>query len=277
MISEIRKKAEKRIPNPRLAKCRNECCPPMRAGSDFGFLSILGFRSSEFGSRARARAGYRCHALLLFTFCGSALAADTNAVLNAWLAAQANLQTWQADCVQTRTFRTLTQPLTATGRVWFATPNRFRWELGTPAQTIALRTSDQLFVIYPLLKRAEKYPMDSRAPGEWRDALALLEAGFPRSRAELDARFRVVSLTETNGAWQLALQPASPSARKLMREIRVGLATGDFSLTSTELVFADQSRMRNDFTNAVMNPSFDTDVFDWKPGPDFKVTEPLAK
>jgi outer membrane lipoprotein-sorting protein len=215
--------------------------------------------------------------LFLFTLGGSTFADDTNAVLHAWIAAQANLQTWQADFIQTRTFKTLTQPLTATGRVWFATPNRFRWELGTPAQTIALRTSDQLFVIYPPLKRAEKYPTDGKAPGEWRDALALLEAGFPRSRAELDARFRAVSLTATNGAWQLTLQPASPYARKLMKEIRVGLATNDFSLLSTELVFADQSRMRNDFTNAVINPSFDTDVFHWKPGPEFKVTEPLAK
>ena len=62
-----------------------------------------------------------------------------------------------------------------------------------------------------------------------------------------------------------------------MKEIRVGLATNDFALVSTELVFADDSRMRNDFTNAVVNAPLGPAVFDWQPGPDFKVTEPLAR
>jgi outer membrane lipoprotein-sorting protein len=207
----------------------------------------------------------------------AAPAADANAVLGGWLSAQTNLQTWTADFTQTRTFRTLAQPLVATGHVWFAAPNRFRWELGSPAQTIALRQADQMFVIYPLLKRAERYALTGGESGQWRDMLSLLEAGFPRHRADLESRFRLLSLAETNGTWQLALQPASAAARRLMKETRVGLATNDFSLTSTELVFTDGARMRNDFTNAVLNSSFDPALFDWKPGPDFKVTEPLAK
>ena len=215
--------------------------------------------------------------LVFEVWCLAAHAADTNAVLNGWLSSQTNLQTWTADFVQTRTFRTLTQPLVATGHVWFATPNRFRWELGSPAQTIALRLADEMFVIYPMLRRAERYPLTGHESGQWRDMLSLLEAGFPHSRAGLDSRFRIVSLTETNGAWQLALQPISPFARRLMKEIRVGLATNDFSLTSTELVFTDGALMRNDFTNAVVNASFDKALFDWKPGPDFKVTQPLGR
>ncbi len=128
-----------------------------------------------------------------------------------------------------------------------------------------------------LNKRAERYPMGGNAPGEWREMLSLLDAGFPRDRAAFDASFRLLSLTETNGSWLLALQPAGAFARKMMKEIRVGLATNDFSLQSTELVFADGSRMRNDFTNAVLNPGFDEKIFNWKPDADFEVTEPLTK
>ena len=65
-------------------------------------------------------------------------AADTNAVLDGWFAAQKNLRSWSADFVQTRMFKTLTQPLTATGHVDFAMPDEFRWELGKPARTIAV-------------------------------------------------------------------------------------------------------------------------------------------
>jgi len=216
-------------------------------------------------------------AVLILLPSNHARAADTNAVLNAWFAAQTNLHTWTADFTQTRMLRTLTQPLVATGHVWFATPNRFRWELGAPAQTIALRQAEQMWLIYPKLKRAERYPLDAKTPGQWREALALLEAGFPRSRAEMQSRYRLLSLAETNGTWQLALQPASAFARRMMKEIRVGFATNDSSLASTELIFADGSRMRNDFSNAVLNARFAETIFDWKPETDFKVTEPLAK
>src|SRR6266853_1759886 len=112
-------------------------------------------------------------------------AAENNPLLSSWLGAQTNIQSWSADFIQTRTFKSLTQPLTATGHVWFAEPNRFRWELGRPAQTIAVRATNELLVIYPRLKRVERYPLSGAQTGEWRDALALLESGFPRSEAEI--------------------------------------------------------------------------------------------
>jgi outer membrane lipoprotein-sorting protein len=107
--------------------------------------------------------------------------------------------------------------------------------------------------------------------------MSLLQAGFPHSRKEFEAQFQVRSLTETNGAWLVSLSPQSGFARKMMPELRLGLATNDFSLLSTEMIFVDDSRMRSDFTNAVMNPTLDKGTFSWSPPPDFKVTEPLAK
>lgn len=215
--------------------------------------------------------------LVFGIWCFSSPAADTNAVLNAWFASQTNLQAWSADFTQTRKLKTLTQPLVVSGRIAFAVPNQFRWELGQPARTIAVRHAEEMFVIYPLLRRAERYPMGAQTPGEWRELLALLDAGFPRDRAAFNSRFRLLALTETNGSWLLTLQPVSNFARKLMKEIRVGLATNDFSLTSNELIFADGSSMRNDFTNAVLNPKLDAALFQWQPEPGYKITEPMGK
>lgn len=229
------------------------------------------------GSRLRGRLRLRLSLLLVLAQCGSILAADTNAVLDAWFAAQTNLHTWKADFTQTRSLKTLKQPLVTSGQAWFKPPNRYRWELGTPAQTIALRQANELLVIYPLLKRVERYPAGEKATGQWRDALALLEAGFPRERAELESRFRVLSLAGADGVWTLGLQPKSAFAQRMMKEIRVGLAANDFSLLSTELIFVDGSGMRNEFTNTVLNSTLDAALFDWTPPADFKVTEPLAK
>ena len=204
-------------------------------------------------------------------------AAGTNTVLDAWFAAQKNLHTWSADFTQTRALKTLTQPLIAKGHIDFAMPNDFRWELGQPAQTIALRHGDEMFVIYPRLKRAERYPLGAGTPTEWRDTMSLLQAGFPRDRKEFDAQFQILSLMETNGVWQLSLQPKSVFTRRMMPELRIGLATNDFSLASTELVFVDGSRLRNDFTNAVLNPPLDEKLFEWTPPADFKITNPFAQ
>jgi outer membrane lipoprotein-sorting protein len=202
---------------------------------------------------------------------------ETNSVMDAWFAAQKNLHAWSADFVQTRTLKALTRPLVARGHIAFAMPNDFRWELGQPAQTIALRHGDEMFVIYPRLKRAERYPLGAGTPTEWRETMSLLQAGFPRDRKEFDAQFQILSLMETNGAWQLSLQPKSLFARRMMPELRIGLTTNDCSLASTELVFVDGSRMRNDFTNAVLNPALDEKLFEWNPPADFKVTNPFKQ
>src|SRR6266853_4648909 len=134
-------------------------------------------------------------------------AAENNPLLSSWLGAQTNIQSWSADVIQTLTFKSLTQPLTATGHVWFAAPNRFRWELGNPPQTIAVRAPQEMLVMYPRLKRVERYPLTGDQTGPWRDALALLEAGFPRSQPEMEARLKILSQTVTNQICELVLQP----------------------------------------------------------------------
>jgi outer membrane lipoprotein-sorting protein len=204
-------------------------------------------------------------------------ACGASSVLDAWLNSQIHIQTWSAEVIQTRALKSLAQPLNATGRAWFAAPNRFRWELGNPPQTIALRQPDQMLVIYPKLKRAEKYPLTRNHAGPWTDTLALLEAGFPRSQSELESRFRIESEATTDGIHEVTLQPKSASARRMMPHIKIAFATNDFSLRATELEFADGSRMRNYFTNAVMNPKLDESLFSFDVDPAFKVIEPLRQ
>jgi outer membrane lipoprotein-sorting protein len=203
-------------------------------------------------------------------------AADERSLLPLWLSAQTNLQTWSADVVQTRSLKTLVQPLTARGHVWFAAPNRFRWEIVTPSPTIAVRQPEEMLVIYPKLKRAERYPLTEQA-GPWKDTLSLLEAGFPRSQSELETRFKIVSESISNEVCEVALQPRSVSARRMMPLIKVLFGTNDFTLRATELQFADGSTMRNDFSNTKLNPKMDDTLFAPKLESDFKVVEPMKR
>lgn len=221
-----------------------------------------------------------CSAFVAATLCllaQIALAGPNDALLDRWISAQTNLHTWTADCTQTRSLKVLAQPLVSRGRVWVSVPDGFRWELGQPAQTVALRQPDQLLIIYPRLKRAEKYPLHGTQPGPWRDALALLEASFPRSRADLESRFHVSAVTETNAMIQVTLQPKSASTRKFMTEIQVSLSTNGFSPLATELRFSDGSSMRNDFTNTAVNAPLGPALFEAKLDPSFSVVEPLRQ
>lgn len=230
--------------------------------------------ASAGGRRAVLWRGWLAATVLLAASGAGFEAADTNVFLATWLRGQGELKTWAADFTQTRTLKVLTEPLRAPGRLWFAAPDRFRWELGQPPQTIALRRTNELFVIYPRLKRAERYALSANGGEAWRDSLALLDAGFPSGRAEFDARFRVLSLVETNGLVTVSLEPRGASARQFMKEIRLTLRTNDFALTANELRFADGSTLRNDFTNAVVNAVITPDRFDPGLPADVKVVEP---
>lgn len=207
----------------------------------------------------------------------AAPAESLSPLVTRWLAAQTNIHTWSADLVQTRSLKTFNQPLTNHGRVWFAAPDRFRWEVGTPASTIAVRQAAQFLVLYPKLKRAERYPLDGAQAGPWKDTLALLEAGFPRSAAELDSRFKVLSQSITNAVCEVALAPRSASARRMMPQIKITFATNDLTLRATELSFADGSTMRNDFTNANLNQAQDEALFNPTLPAGMQIVEPLKK
>lgn len=201
--------------------------------------------------------------------------ADTNALLSGWLDSQKTIRTWSADFVQTRRLKSFTEPLMSTGQVWFAAPNQFRWELGHPPQTIALRQPEQMLVIYPKLKRVEKYPLNGAAAGQWKDTMALLEAGFPRDRAELESRFKVSAMTVSNDVCEVTLLPVSSQARKMIPQMKIAFGTADFSLRGTELQFADGSTMRNDFQNPKVNETFPADRFQPMLDPAYKTVEPM--
>jgi outer membrane lipoprotein-sorting protein len=252
------------------------CVADFQVGMINGCRAVSGFGNPRY-SRLGSLRYFACTIAFLYLSAMVARADERDVQFDRWFAVQTNLQSWSADFTQTRSLKMLSQPLVATGKVWVTVPNRFRWELGQPAQTIVLRQPDQLLIIYPRLKRAEKYSLSGVPPGPLKDALALMDASLPRDRATMEENFRLLSATETNSILQMTLQPKSASARKFISEIIIGFRTNDFSIAVTELKFADGSGLRNDFTNTVLNQPIDPALFDVKLAPDFTVVEPLRQ
>jgi outer membrane lipoprotein-sorting protein len=240
-------------------------------------LQISSFKAMHKVPRPRTWCLVFLWSLVLGVWSFSARAADTNALLSTWIAAQTNIHTWSAEVVQTRTLMSLTQPVKAYGHVWFEAPSRFRWELTNPVPSIAVRGPEEMLVIYPRLKQAERYPLGGDQAGQWRDVMKLLEAGFPRSESDMKSQYNILSQKVTGDVCELALQPKSATARKMMPQIKIAFSTKDSSLTSTELQFADGSTMRNDFKNPELNSKIDESLFTPKLGSDYKIVEPFKQ
>jgi outer membrane lipoprotein-sorting protein len=213
---------------------------------------------------------------LLFLATTFSRAADYDALFNKWFEVQTNLHNWSGDFIQTRSLTVLNQPLTTPGKVWVER-GEFRWELGHPVQTIVLRTPDQLLIVYPRLKRAEKYPLGAVPSGPMKDALALLDASLPQDRASMEEHFRLVSAGLTNSILEITLQPRSEAARKMIGQVVIGFHTNDFIIAETEMKFADGSKLQNSFTNVVVNQPLPPDLFDAKTPADYTIAEPLKK
>ena len=198
----------------------------------------------------------------LILLCLPLSADDNDEIIAQWLARQGEVKTWAAEVTQTRQLRSLTRPLESQGQVWFAQPNRFRWQLGSPPRTIAVRTADELLVAYPRLRQLERYPMTGELDESWRQVLALLEVGFPSDAETFHASYEVLSVTASGERWLLELRPAARQARRLIERVRVELVAESFELAATELEFPDGSTMRNDFSGHRTDPELEASIFE---------------
>jgi len=202
-------------------------------------------------------------------------ATEDDILLDKWLAKQAAIKTWTADVVQTRKIKSLVRPLESQGQVWFVQPNQFRWQLGNPPRTIAVRTQLELQIIYPKLKQVERYPFDNITDPAMQQALALLEVGFPTDPEYFHARYELLSITTSGDVYQFELQPRDKQARRLLTKVRMDASSKDLNLLATELEFPDGSTMRNAFSNHKLNVKIDASLFRID-AMDYQVVEPLG-
>ena len=205
----------------------------------------------------------------------SAEATKGNALLDEWLTKQIQIKTWSADVTHTRKIKSLLRPLESQGQVWFIQPNQFRWQLGDPPRTIAVRTQQELQIAYPKLKQMERFPFNNITDPAMQQALALLEVGFPTQAEYFHARYQLLSVTRMGKVHRFELQPKDEQARRLLSKVRLEVSTADLTLRATELEFPDGSTMRNAFSNHKLNIKIDVSLFRID-ATGYQVVEPLG-
>ncbi len=175
-----------------------------------------------------------------------------------WIAHSAEVRTVRADFVQIRELRSLKRPISNPGRFWFAAPGSFRWELGEPAQTVAVQTEGGgLLVLRPAKREAQRFTREELAERAAAGGLGFLDAGFPRDYEQFAASFEVDTVERDGGDWKFTAAPTDRRTALVLRKVVFTIDAETFRPREVYLRFRDGSSVTTRFSNIVENGEVD--------------------
>jgi outer membrane lipoprotein carrier protein len=195
--------------------------------------------------------------LLLTSWAGLSVHAahsPENALLDRWIARQAEIRTLSADFTQTRALRVLRSPVASRGHLWFQAPGDFRWQVGDPPKIIVLRKDNDVRVIEPLRKTVKIEALDLG-----RREAGLMEFPFVRSRADLEKRFTIGELKTEDPVCRVKLIPRDTQG--FLTGVNLTFDTQTLHLLTLEMTFRDGSSLRNEFSNVQVNEKLPAGTF----------------
>ena len=190
--------------------------------------------------------------LLLFTLAATAFAQD--AVLDAWLDRQATISSLDASFTQERKLPSLKEPVSTPGRICFAKPDKIRWQLGVPMQTLAVSDGTTLTLIEESEKSARQVAADSPHAARF----SLLSGKAFQDKESFHQAFEIIASRVTSGIHQYTLKPKDRRMRSQVPWIFIDIDPAKKELRVLELEMQDKSRIRTFFTN----PKFNTKLAD---------------
>ena len=179
--------------------------------------------------------------------------------LRAMIASQKTIRTLSADYTQTRSLRTLRNPLVSKGRFRYEAPANFRWEAETPVRSALVGNASGIYLIHRDGKKTVTRKLASGTPEQ---------AGFPGAPLlaagdfeTFRRAFRILSLTTTGTECHAVLQPLGGDAARGVSEVRIDFdrTTGEWSRLG--IVTRDGSSIHYKFSNIRRNPKLPEGLF----------------
>jgi outer membrane lipoprotein-sorting protein len=188
--------------------------------------------------------------LLTLAFAPAAQAADPPDLepVKRWLSRQAEVQSVSADFIQERRLRALKKPISHHGKFWFKAPGSFRWELGTPAETIAVQRPDEgLWVLRPKKRHARLYTAEELAEEGGGQMAGFMQSGFPRTYEDFIKNFTVTGVSEKEGTIIITTKLNDRRASVAVRKIEFTVDATSMHLKRFYLRFRDSSSITTIF------------------------------
>ncbi len=193
------------------------------------------------------------------------------APVRAWIDRARTLKSVAADFRQERYLRALTRPLVAPGRVWFRADGALRWQLGDPPKTIALRpgSGTAIRVIEPEARTVRLFSQDDT--GLKGGAIALLDAGFPRSYEGFEERFKITDVKrdgdgDGDGIWRITTHLRDNALSVAVQRMVFLVEASSSQLQGFEVWLRDGSRIVNLLRNVQENTAVPDSLFEEETG-----------
>jgi outer membrane lipoprotein-sorting protein len=176
----------------------------------------------------------------------------------------------QAEFREEKNIHLLNKPISASGKVWFQAPNKFRREVKGNSPSVTVNDGQQLWIYYPKFQSAEHYSLGKRSPLD--AGIAALTAGLNLENVESTYR---ITATKMEKGYELKLAPRTPSLKKFLREFTIEI-NDQLQVERTEMLQPNGDRIITTYTNETRAP-IDPSTFEFAPPPGTSVTTPLGR
>ena len=194
--------------------------------------------------------------LLVALFSLTAVRAE-DTPLDAWLKRQPSIKSLDTQFTQERKLPSLKNPTIAKGRLSFAKPDKFRWQLGDPAETLAVSDGATLTLVETATKTARQISADSPQAARF----SLLSGKAFQSPESFQQTFEIIESRVTSGIYQYTLKAKDRRIRSQIPWIFLDIDPSKNELRALELELQDKSRVRTIFTQPRINTPLPDSLF----------------
>ncbi len=180
--------------------------------------------------------------------------------IESWIARQQTVRTLQGEFAQTRRLPTLRIPSRTTGKIWFENDGSFRFQLGEPPETIAIRRGDTLTLL-DKTKNTVREINESAANPETQQ-LMLMRFPVTDSLAKFRQLFDVTRMDESGDRTELDLVPRDAQATKFVAAINLEYETATGILTKFNVELTNGGGLETKFTKVDVNHPLPADIFE---------------
>lgn len=195
--------------------------------------------------------------LLILSLALAVFATGQNAELETWLKRQSAITSLDAPFTQERKLPALKNPTSTEGRLCFVKPDKVRWQLGDPFETLAVSDGKKLTLIDATSKTARSTGIDSPQAAQF----SLLSGKAFESPEKFYQTFEVIESRVTSGIHQYTLKPKDRRLKSRIPWIFLDIDPQKNELRALEMELQDKSRVKTVFRNPRFNVKLEASLF----------------
>ncbi len=207
-------------------------------------------------------------ALVLSILFAAPLYAQTSAAVNLaplekWIEKHRDLHSLYVEFEQEKKLMTFRKPLKTTGKMWMADSGKFfRMQTGDPAHSIIIKDGNgNTTVINTKKGTAEIIGPDKKFGGRANKMEEMFQHLFPKSMADLEANFHIVSVKKDGENWKVVMEPKQSDMAKFLKQFILRISKDGDELLGFSLHLLGKSVITSRTTKSVRNPKVSSDVF----------------